>query len=631
MRAFDWNGLYLGGHLGYGRAHGDISIRDPGAQNASPSLGSLFGGLQVGYNHMLSSRVLIGVEADLSFPNSYTSDAEVWAGTTSRSILVEQLDYIATLRGRLGYVFDKTLLYATGGLAISSGHFVRTDPVSGDEQSRPGMRAGFTVGGGIEYALHENWSARFEYLYSRFGATNTMFVNGGTYSSRFDVNTVRVGLNRKFGDLGAGESKIKSGVSDSSDSDRWEIHGQTTYVQQGYPSFRAPYTGENSLPPWSQTKQTFTASAFLGLRLWDGGELYYNPELLQGFGLSSTVGAAGFPNGEAQKSDFIYPHYSTSRLFIRQTFGFGGEQETIESSYGQMAAKKDVSRLTIQVGKFAVHDVFDNNSYAQDSRLDFMNWSIWAAGAFDYPADKVGLTYGAVVELNQKAWALRTGYFLIGDKPNSNDFDRQVFKRGGYVTELETRYSLFSQPGKLRLIGWLNSSFSGNYRDAVNLSASSGIDATTAVEQTRRNRVEYGYVVNVEQAITDHVGLFGRWSWNSGKTEVIAFADINASLSAGASIKGTSWGRPDDKIGLAGAVNSVSKDYRDYLAAGGLGLLVGDGRLNYRQEKILEVYYALGIRKNVALTFDYQFIANPAYNADRGPISVFSGRLHAEF
>ena len=257
VRAFDWNGPYLGGHLGYGRSHGDVSIRDPGALNASPSLGSLFGGLQFGYNYVSpSSRVLIGVEADISFPNSYTSDAEVWAGTTPRSILVEQLDYIATLRGRLGYAFDKTLFYATAGLAISSGHFVRTDPISGDEQSRPGMRAGFTVGGGIEYALQENWSARFEYLYSRFGSTSTVFANGATYASSFDINTVRVGLNRKFGDLGSGASKARESVGGWSDSDQWEIRGQTTYVQQGYPSFRAAYSGENSLPTWRQTKQS---------------------------------------------------------------------------------------------------------------------------------------------------------------------------------------------------------------------------------------------------------------------------------------------------------------------------------------------------------------------------------------
>ena len=110
---------------------------------------------------------------------------------------------------------------------------------------------------------------------------------------------------------------------------------------------------------------------------------------------------------------------------------------------------------------------------------DFFNWSIWAAGAFDYAADKVGLTYGAVAELNQKDWALRAGYFLIGDKPNSNDFDPQVFRRGGYVTEFEYRYALWSQPGKLRLIAWLNQAFSGSFSDAVNISNTTGIDPTT--------------------------------------------------------------------------------------------------------------------------------------------------------
>ena len=311
---------------------------------------------------------------------------------------------------------------------------------------QPGLRTGWVVGGGIEYAFQQTWNARVEYLYSSFGSAGTTFANGAQYASSFDTQIVRVGLNRKLGDLGSSDKKPSDDGGSLSDSDRWEIHGQTTYIQQSYPRFHALYTGTNSLPPWPQSKETFTTSAFLGLRLWDGGELYYNPELLQGFGLSSTVGAASFPNGEAQKSDFIYPHYNTSRLFLRQTFGFGGEQETIESAYGQMAVKKDISRLTIQVGKFAVHDVFDNNTYAQDSRADFFNWSIWAAGAFDYAADKVGLTYGAVAELNQKDWALRAGYFLIGDKPNSNDFDPQVFRRGGYVTEFEYRYALFLSP-----------------------------------------------------------------------------------------------------------------------------------------------------------------------------------------
>jgi high affinity Mn2+ porin len=261
-----------------------------------------------------------------------------------------------------------------------------------------------------------------------------------------------------------------------------------------------------------------------------------------------------------------------------------------------------------------------------------MNWSIWAAGAFDYPGDMVGLTYGAVAELNQRNWALRGGYFLVVSRPNTNDFDMELGKRGGYVGELETRYSLASRPGKLRLIAWMHDTMSGGYRDAINLAAANpGLDPTDAIELTRRGRIKYGYVVNVEQAVTDAIGVFGRWSWNNGTNQVSAFTDIDASLSAGTSIKGTGWGRPDDTVGFAGAINAISKDHRDYLAAGGMGILIGDGRLNYRHERVLETYYAISVAKDTTFTLDYQFMQNPAHNADRGPISYFSGRLHAQF
>ena len=221
---------------------------------------------------------MIGIETDFSMPNAYPSDADIWRGTTPRSILVEQLDYIATLRGRFGYAFDKTLLYATGGFAVSSSHFGRIDPNSGDEQLQPGLRTGWVVGGGIEYAFQQNWNARVEYLYSSFGSAGTTFANGAQYASSFDTRDyLRLGLNRKLDDLGSSDKKSSDEGGSLSDSDRWEIHGQTTYIQQGYPRFHALYTGENSLPPWRQSKETFTMSAFLGLRLWDGGELYYNP------------------------------------------------------------------------------------------------------------------------------------------------------------------------------------------------------------------------------------------------------------------------------------------------------------------------------------------------------------------
>ena len=388
------------------------------------------------------------------------------------------------------------------------------------------MRLGWAAGGGVEYAFAPHWSLRLEYLYSQFQNASVQFDSGAAHASTLNFQSLRVGLNRKI-DWPANGSPLQLASLVDPESNRWEIHGQTTYLPQGYPGFRALYTGPNSLTPAPQAQATWSNSLFLNVRLWEGGELYYNPELLQGFGLNDTVGVAGFPNGEAQKSNFPYPHYNTSRLFLRQTFGFGGEQEELASAPGQLANKVDVSRLTVQAGKFAVIDIFDGNAYAKDTRKDFMNWSMWAPGAFDYSADKVGLTYGATAEFNQKQWALRAGYFLIDGTSNSNNFDMRVFQRGEYVLELETRYSLFSQPGKLRTIAWLNSAFSGSYRETLNNPA-----LNLDIAQTRAGRIKYGYVFNLEQALTDDIGLFGRWSWNDGKTEIMAFTDIDASLAS---------------------------------------------------------------------------------------------------
>jgi high affinity Mn2+ porin len=621
---FDWTGFYIGAHAGYSHGSSNAVLSDPASTATSNSFSGVIGGVQAGYNYRLPSGVLLGVEADITFPNYLTSNSVVSSLASARSAVTEQWDYVATARGRVGYATGPWLAYATGGLAWAGERFLNTPDIGSDEKIL-NTRLGWAAGAGVEYAFAPHWSARLEYLYSRFGTANIRFPSATQYASTLDFQSLRVGLNRKIDWPGSGNLTPQTPLTDP-ESNRWEIHGQTTFLPQGYPAFHAPYSGPNSLTPTPQAQETWSNSLYLNARLWDGGEVYYNPELLQGFGLNDTVGVAGFPSGEAQKSNFPYPHYNTSRLFVRQTFSFGGEQEELASGPLQLAGKADVSRLTLQVGKFSVIDVFDGNSYAKDSRKDFMNWSIWAPGAFDYTADKLGLTYGATAELNQKQWALRAGYFLMDAVSNSNNFDTKVFQRGEYVIELETRYSLFSQPGKLRTIAWLNSAFSGSYRETLDNPAF-GVD----IAQTRRGRIKYGYVINLEQAVTDEVGLFGRWSWNDGKTEIMAFTDIDASLSLGASIKGTRWGRPDDVIGIGGAINALSSDHRDFIAAGGLGVLIGDGQLNYRRERILETYYAFAINKALTLTADYQFVTNPAYNADRGPVSIFSGRLHGEF
>ena len=621
--SFDWTGLYVGAHAGFSRGASSAVLSDPAAAATGNVFGGMIGGVQGGYNYRLRSGLLFGVEADFSFPNYLTSNSVVSSLATARSALTEQWDYVATARGRLGYAAGPWLVYGTGGLAWTGERFLNTPAIGSDEKILH-TRLGWAAGGGVEYAFAPHWSARLEYLYSRFEAADIGFASGTHYTSTMDFGAIRLGLNRKID--WPDQDNFKPKALTDPESDRWEIHGQSTFLPQGYPGFRAPYSGTNSLTPAPQAQETWSNSLYLNARLWQGGEVYYNPELLQGFGLNDTVGAGGFPSGEAQKSNFPYPHYNTSRLFVRQTFGFGGEQEELASGQLQLAEKADISRLTLQAGKFAVLDVFDGNAYAKDTRKDFMNWSMWAPGAFDYSADKVGLTYGATAELNQKQWALRSGYFLMDAVSNSNNFDTRVFQRGEYVIELETRYSLFSQPGKLRTIGWLNSAFSGSYRETLDNPA-----LNLDIAQTRMGRIKYGYVVSLEQALTDEIGLFGRWSWNDGKTEIMAFTDIDASLSLGASIKGVKWGRPDDVIGIGGAINALSTDHRDFIAAGGLGPLIGDGQLNYRRERILESYYALALNKALTLTADYQFITNPAYNADRGPVHVFSGRLHGEF
>jgi len=620
--AYDWSGFYLGAHAGYVRGRSNAMLQDPTfAASQSNGSGGITAGAQAGYNVVTRSGVLLGVETDISFPSYLPANAVLSEFDTGTSTALQHVDFYGTVRARLGIAAGRWLAYVTGGLAYEHERYL-TDPGSGKVLNG---RIGWAAGAGLEYAIAPHWSARIEYLYSEFQNASVGLPTGAQYSTAMNLQTLRVGVNRKIDWLNASSGNPLEAIADP-ESDRWEIHGQTTVVGQGYPSFRAPYSGANSLAPNAQFKNTWSTSLFANVRLWDGGELYLNPEFLQGYGLSDTAGVAGFPNGEGQKSGFAFPHISPSRFYLRQTFGFGGEQEQLASSASQLSGKADISRLTLQVGRFSVVDVFDGNSYAHDPRRDFMNWSIWASGAFDYAADKLGLTYGATAELNQKQWAIRAGYFLMDAESNSNNFDMRVFRRGEYVAELETRYTLFGQPGKLRTLGFINAVYSGSYRETLD-NPQFGVDIT----QTRKGRIKYGYALNLEQAVTDDFGVFGRWSWNDGKNEIMAFTDIDDSFSGGVSIRGQRWGRADDVIGIAGATNGLSRDHRDFLAAGGLGPLIGDGRLSYRRENVLEAYYAYAITRAWTATADYQFIVNPAFNADRGPVSVFSGRLHGEF
>ena len=409
----------------------------------------------------------------------------------------------------------------------------------------------------------------------------------------------------------------------------WSTHGQFTLVAQSHRRFNSPYAGDNSLYPGSSTKETADLTAFFGARLWPGAELYLNPEIDQGFGLSNTVGVAGFPSGEAYKVGRSQPYFRLNRAFIRQVVDMGGERERVDSGPNALGGSRARDNITITVGKFSVVDVFDNNAYAHDPRADFLNWSVVDAGAFDYAADAWGYTYGAAVEWTQNAWTLRTGAFALSKVPNSEVLDSS-FRQYSLVAELEERHELFGHAGKVKLLGFVNRGRMARYDDAVRWGQANGLVPDAA--RVRRFASRPGVALNLEQEITAAAGVFARASINDGTKEAFEFTEINRSLSAGASIKGGLWQRAEDTAGVAVAVNAISAAAQRYFAAGGIGILIGDGQLpRYGAEQIFETWYAAKLTDTVSLALNFQRIVHPAYNRDRGPVSIFAFRLHTEF
>ena len=622
---YDWTGFYVGGHFGYGDASfgpGTNPLPLQGVFLPHSSTG-LIGGFQMGYNRQLANRVVLGVDADASFTSPLNGPALTPAPFNTT------LDYVGTVRGRVGYAFGRWLPYVAGGLAWGHTH---ADINDGSGAIIGHYQTGWTAGLGLEFAVSGNWSARLEYdhvdLSRQTYDLSAFGLPGVNVDPRIDF--FKLGLNYRFGDTPwTAPVAAANAPTALPESDVWNVHAQTTFLPQGYASFRSPYAGAFSLPGAGQLQETWTTTAFLGVRLWQGGEFYFNPELAQGFGVNGTLGLAGFPNGEAQKAGAPFPKIRPQRYYIKQTFGLGGEQEDVADGPNQLQGKRDIDRVTLIVGRFAVGDFFDNNAYAHDPRADFMNWAMWSSAAYDFPADLPGYTRGAIVELNRKDWAVRAGYFQVPDAPNT---DVLTVKPGGTVAEFEERHTIFDQPGKLRLGAFANSGHTGNYREALAIAAADpALDINAVMTSIQHSNLKYGFYANLEQQIANDVGLFARASWNDGQNQILSFTDIDRSLSGGLSVKGSYWGRPNDTIGIGGAINGLSAANRDFLAAGGLGLLIGDGQLNYRPERILETYYAYSLNNNVTLTADYQLIANPAYNADRGPVSIFSGRLHGAF
>jgi high affinity Mn2+ porin len=430
--------------------------------------------------------------------------------------------------------------------------------------------------------------------------------------------------------LAAG-STAEQGLADpgSDIQHRGSVHAQLTSVIQYHPRFEAAYSGANSLESGAQGKETNDLTLYAGLRLWEGAAAYVNPEVDQGYGLSDTLGVAGFPSGEAYKIGRRNPYFRLPRAFVRQVFALDDAQASsaIADDANQLAEQRPDDNVTVTVGKFSVVDVFDANRYAHDPRGDFLNWSVIDAGAFDYAADAWGFTYGAAVEWTQSRWTGRLGFFALSQVPNSPDIDGQ-FHQFSAIAELEERHQVGSFGGKVKLLAFDNEGRMGTYDAAIELARQAGGAPSTTLVRQYASRP--GAALNLEQELASDMGAFLRASANDGKQEAFDFTDINKSFAAGWSMQGGRWGRAEDSAGIALVVNGLSADAQRYFAAGGLGIVIGDGSLDYGLEKIAEAFYSLHAARHLTLSGDFQYVVHPAYNRDRGPVPILALRLHAE-
>jgi high affinity Mn2+ porin len=410
--------------------------------------------------------------------------------------------------------------------------------------------------------------------------------------------------------------------------DSYSLHYQFTEATQYHPAFSAKYSGQNSLSPNAETASALVTTLYADIRLWHGGELLFNPEMSGGSGLSSTKGVAAFPDGIVYRVGDPAPAIYLARLAISQTFDLGGGKVVNEEGPNELGGTRDRDVLAITVGRFSVVDVIDGNRYANDATTEFFNWALFASGAYDYPADTRGYTWGALADLSKRWWSVRGGIALEPYYANLAQMDWRLTKSRGLMAEYEARYHVRGRPGASSLLLFLNTARMGSYEQVL----ADPARYDNSVAATRADgRHKYGFALSIEQQLTNAMGAFMRLSWNDGHNESWAFTEIDRSVAIGATQNGGPWRRPNDIVGAAVVASGLSPWHERYLAGGGYGFIIGDGALNYGLEVIGDLYYKVQINDLVAFSAIYQPIVNPAYNKDRGPVQIFTGRIHVAF
>jgi high affinity Mn2+ porin len=419
-------------------------------------------------------------------------------------------------------------------------------------------------------------------------------------------------------------------ASQTTGTENWNLYYQATSIGDYHGTFPAAYQGPLSLQDNTERDVSLTTTLFFTARLQQNTFLVFDPEIAGGKGFSGVDGIANQPNGEIPRVASATPKPYLARLYLQHDFGFGTATEHQDSDENQLAGDRPVNRYSIYAGRFTITDFFDDNNYSHDPRTQFMAWGVMYNGAWDYPADTRGYTWGIVQEANTRHWLFRYGIVAEPKVANGQQIDRRLFRDHGQVWEAERRYSWAKHDGAIRLLAYDNRSQAGNYNQALKLAAQTG-GVPDVTLTARVGTLKYGVGVNFEQAVTSDFGVFARLGWNDGNTQSFAFTAIDRLATGGVSMKGARWHRKDDVVATSVTAGGLSSSHRQYLAAGGLDFLIGDGQLNYSPEYVWESYYSARFFGGFSAAFDVQRDSDLAYNHDRGPVTIYSLRLHAEF
>jgi high affinity Mn2+ porin len=425
----------------------------------------------------------------------------------------------------------------------------------------------------------------------------------------------------------------------------WFVAGQANIIFQAHPSFHSPYQGKNSFHGAGEYKTSLLGTLFLGYQLGRGvrGETptwseRYNTDFIADFessggrGLSQALGLAGFTNLDVVRNPNLGSKPYLARVQFHQTIGFTNEMTEAERGPWSLATEAPVRRLELRLGKMSLPDVMDINGVLSDSHFQFTNWTVDNNGAWDYAADTRGYTYAGVIEYQDRDWA---ACYVLAAMPvvaNGIDLDWALSRARGQNWEFELRRGVLpGRKGTQRVLAFVNNAHMGDYREAVRAYVD-GIDPTPAITKHEHfGAVKYGFGYNVEQQVTEHLRAAGRFGWNEGQHESFAYTEVDQTILLGADYDGAQWGRNNDKVGLAFVSNAIKKDHQNYLANGGLGFLLGDGRLHYGRETTEESYYNAHAWRGLYFALGLSHVNNPGYNRDRGPVWVPSVRSHIEF